>query len=877
MHRRPLLLLLLLCMLPAWTWSGWKTLKTEHFTVFYLPGYEAAARRALNELEAGRPRVERLTGNTAWHVPVVIEDVGFSPNGSTDPIGYRLRLNTASPTADVMAQNWWRVVTTHEYAHLTELTNVSNDPADLSRTFGRFYQPNVFAPLWVTEGIAVYAESQLTPFTGRLNQGYFDAYLDACVAAGQFPTIEDVTSERETFLLGDRPYLFGSTFFRYLAQTYGEEKFAVFFTANGGDLAALLSPVLPGVGLDRTARRVFGKPLPALWRDWEASLTGRAAGYALDGTPVTTHGWYAAAPCRLDNFIYYTRAWAVKTRPFATGMRRTVEAYDITTGETHTVFGLTAGVVSALQARAGRLYYAVEELKSGYANATQLRTGIIASLHERTLATGADREVLRAPLRAFAPLPDGSLLYSVERTDAFGSTLYRVDPDTGENRRVGDTPLLIDQLAADDAHVVAVARTDGANFNLYRCAPDTLTFTPLLPSPLQECHATLADGKCFFSANFTGRSAVYYYDFTTDTVARLTTRGYADHPVYDPVSRRLYYFGLTARGFDLYNLPLAPVAFTLPTTVDVPLPPAPPVPESAITRGGYRDNLATLKPVMWYPWLNGTGRDFAGSATVMGYDAVGDFPGYSVTMQYNGASRALGVDAALQCNFFAPAMAGIIYRGIDARTLTVIAGSPLYASLQPGLADVVAMTTVEWDARRATQRWTPEVSFTLAAPTSVLAARLALPARHYDAGWQTAGADLGVRAAQLFGSTLFTASARGLIHPEDGDGPNPRGFIDDPAPGSRTLLAFDVSRRLLPLRFGLWNPQVYLEDITGGLFFDVELPARRGPRIAGGAQASLESSFAFGKVPVVPTARIARTNTGATVVSLFVTLGPIGF
>ena len=78
-------LLLLLCTFPAWAWSGWKTLKTEHFTVFYLPGCEAAAQRALAELEASRPQVERLTGNTAWHLPIVIEDVGLNPNGNTDP------------------------------------------------------------------------------------------------------------------------------------------------------------------------------------------------------------------------------------------------------------------------------------------------------------------------------------------------------------------------------------------------------------------------------------------------------------------------------------------------------------------------------------------------------------------------------------------------------------------------------------------------------------------------------------------------------------------------------------------------------------------------------------------------------------------------
>ena len=52
---------------------GWKTLKNDHFTIFYKSEYENQAWNYLKVLEYYRPGVEKLTGNSAYHLPIVIE------------------------------------------------------------------------------------------------------------------------------------------------------------------------------------------------------------------------------------------------------------------------------------------------------------------------------------------------------------------------------------------------------------------------------------------------------------------------------------------------------------------------------------------------------------------------------------------------------------------------------------------------------------------------------------------------------------------------------------------------------------------------------------------------------------------------------------
>ncbi|MDQ1318437.1 MAG: hypothetical protein QG588_2099, partial [Candidatus Poribacteria bacterium] len=88
---------------------SWETLKTDHFTVFYKPEYEYQTRDFLKALEYYRPKVENLIQNQAYHLPIIIDDIGTISNGTTNPINNRIYLFTYPPSASSLGtsvQNW---------------------------------------------------------------------------------------------------------------------------------------------------------------------------------------------------------------------------------------------------------------------------------------------------------------------------------------------------------------------------------------------------------------------------------------------------------------------------------------------------------------------------------------------------------------------------------------------------------------------------------------------------------------------------------------------------------------------------------------------------------------------------------------------------
>jgi hypothetical protein len=169
---------------------GWKTLKTDRFTVFYQPEYENQAWDYLKALEHYRPKVEKLTGNSIHHLPVVIEDVGTSAYGQERPFYYRIELGTYPPNRpEDMAENWPSHVGVHEHTHMLHMTKTGGLLRLLKIPFGNMFQPNLYSLLWTIDGITVYSESQISEYQGRLNDGYFDAYIGARITDKRFPSI----------------------------------------------------------------------------------------------------------------------------------------------------------------------------------------------------------------------------------------------------------------------------------------------------------------------------------------------------------------------------------------------------------------------------------------------------------------------------------------------------------------------------------------------------------------------------------------------------------------------------------------------------------------------------------------------------------------
>jgi hypothetical protein len=123
--------------------------------------------------------------------------------------------------------------------------------------------PRVASPRWFMEGIAVFIDTWMSAGMGRAQSGYDEMVFRAMVKDGT--RIYDplgLASEgtKIDFQVEVNSYLYGARFMTYLAYQYSPEKLIEWGSRTPGSAAYYATQF----------KRVFGKPLEAVWADWIA-------------------------------------------------------------------------------------------------------------------------------------------------------------------------------------------------------------------------------------------------------------------------------------------------------------------------------------------------------------------------------------------------------------------------------------------------------------------------------------------------------------------------------------------------------------------------------------------------------------------------------
>ena len=285
-------LLLLLCIfyLPAAFAKtdpsfSWMTLSSPHFLIHYHQGEESLAKRAVEIAEDVHARlVPRMKSQPHTRTNIVLVDAMDDANGSATPLPYNLiTLYITQPFGESIfgASNyddWMRLLITHEYTHIVHLDMLNGLPQTLSNIFGNLYFPNLFQPVWLIEGLAVYEETELTG-GGRNRSPASDMVLRMAVLENNFPPISHAANYTERFPDGQVPYLFGGRFTAFIAKKYGREKLADMSLDYSGRWWPFL--------VNGTARRVLGSDYSELWDEWKNELSSR---YDADRQKVLAQG-----------------------------------------------------------------------------------------------------------------------------------------------------------------------------------------------------------------------------------------------------------------------------------------------------------------------------------------------------------------------------------------------------------------------------------------------------------------------------------------------------------------------------------------------------------------------------------------------------------
>jgi hypothetical protein len=601
---------------------------------------------------------------------------------------------------------------------------------------------------------------------------------------------------------------------------------------------------------------------------------------------LTDHGWWVRSPVFGNGGLYYQRSFPVKPAPFSTRWRHQLLHLDPGGGTIRILLRSTAPFTGPMRIRSDKLYYALQELEGGYDNHYYNRRGLTSVLYSRSLANGPARRVedgrsagargsrrlFKEPFRTFEVLPDGTILTAVDRGEEFGSEIRLHDPEGGPPETLLVTDLLVSDMVADAENLFVAARADWENTRIYRISipgwngrgealsrlnPAKVRLEPLHETPYQEAELCLARDRLFYSATYGAKRTVYEYELGSSRVYRGVSSDFARSPAWDADSGTVYYIGLDIRGQDLYREKALRREFSVPgpqaprqseadgTAVGgrsaVPTAADLRIPEAEIRRGGYFDNVFSLRPRTLVPvfsldpYTDPSALNFLAGAGIAGTSALGDID-YVLLGYYDSFNERPQADANLQTNILAPlkatfdlAAAGVPpeFRTDDFIKMSLTLELPLYWSLGKGLSSFSLGTTgtMEWEHGGEHSRILYPYSlfgFQTAAARSFL--QIGVRAIHDvdDAVFAyllvpSVATSVVFLGAELSLQASFLYELQGL---DIGDFPWRAPGYADPLTGSWGGIVYSTATvPVLRFREGLWNPGLYVGDLYVEPFF----------------------------------------------------------
>lgn len=773
----------------------WSSYETENFVIFFPDSYEYQARELLFYLEEYVDEIVELTGKEIEDkIYLNLEDMGLLPNGFADPINKRMAIFAGNPdTRSRLAhyESWLRMVGIHELTHILHLTSSSGYSDFTTGIFGNALAPNLHSPLWLIEGIAVYAESQISPHEGRLNSGYYDGVLAQKAGKGNIPDLSDITYNHFHFPAGHR-YLYGSTFIRYLSEEYGEDKFAEFFNEYGSYFwAAGPANLFPRIGPDRAAEKVYGSDLESLYNEWRKQEEKSSQDWQVDGEIVKTHEHSELRNLMVhEGRIYYLKFQRYPSSPFSYHGINKIMRYDPSIDKSEKIMETAAGLSGSIQIDGNKIYYLQRNRVKNYQNLSHSGAGVETRLIAHDIASGEKEKLIQAPIRDFLVLAEREkIIYARERKNEYGTKIMKLDSRRNEEK-VGDFNHLVSELNHyGDNKVLLTAKEKARSWGIYKLDLTSAELISVFNTSWPEMHASRYKGKIIYTSNYDGYRGIYGYDINDQNKLKLTRGGYGKEG--SVLGNNLFYLTYEGEGMALARKPLKA------ETLDKPFdeverqrdePQAELQNLDFVEKNFWSQNLKQLfPPTLRFPPIFLGGQDAAGMNS------------YALNLNPYGS-----LDAYFQSRVFQPLNIMFITRGGEnERENRVKADYPLYRSSPDGLTDILLSGETDFTGvfLSSSIRWRyPRHLINLKLQTDILTgdfqgdinySYLRDAGRIKLGGKYTAGIQLSEkpRLPTSSGKEGYYASAEYLT-------------------------------RLFSTGWGRWNPNIFVGDVYGRLFFD---------------------------------------------------------
>ncbi len=231
MKKTTLILFITICFFTFNTWAQrigfsdekWKTIKTEHFDIIFSAQQQDLGLYYANVAEKAFQNLQSVFTEKPVRTVIVINDKTDASNGFATRIPYPLimaysvQINDHESLSE--SAEWARELITHEMTHILQLEPALGFYQYLRPVFGSIVAPNLLLPLWWKEGMAVELETQFSS-RGRMKSYHQDAALRAMFLEDKLfsYTLASVNEVLPSWPYGNRPYLFGSLLWSYIAK-----------------------------------------------------------------------------------------------------------------------------------------------------------------------------------------------------------------------------------------------------------------------------------------------------------------------------------------------------------------------------------------------------------------------------------------------------------------------------------------------------------------------------------------------------------------------------------------------------------------------------------------------------------------------------------
>jgi hypothetical protein len=276
--------------------AHWRTIDTKHFHVHFTPALEPAARRAAVSAERAYEKLAAQLVPPRGPIDLVVSDNVDFANGSTTPFPTNRVIVYAHPPLDELSlrfyDDWLALVITHELTHVFHLDRTRGWWRVAQHVFGRSPAlfPNLYLPGWVTEGLAVYFESDLTGF-GRVEGTYEPMIITSTARTHGVLGIDTWSLSTTRYPYGDIAYGEGALFMDYLARTRG--------APTVGKFVEMASGTTIPFRLNHMAMQGFGISFSDAKRRWTDSVVASTPPERVpmaDWHDVTTGGYFVGYP-----------------------------------------------------------------------------------------------------------------------------------------------------------------------------------------------------------------------------------------------------------------------------------------------------------------------------------------------------------------------------------------------------------------------------------------------------------------------------------------------------------------------------------------------------------------------------------------------------